>query len=296
MNITASLGRAAGEGVSGTSSGIGYIDLDHVVLTVPNLSDAVSALFSFGLVAAPPQLAGRSDDCVPGVRHLVFETVNGHDDVANMIVLSQPGPPAPVLVAASPDLEATRLWLEGRGLDNGASVSVPDRTWLDPTDGSRQPIRASRLSMSPSAPMMVNATHADAIATYHRAGFHRHHFGIRRMAGVSIVAPDGEGVCNWLAEILTGSVAQLPDGSFITLTRDCFLRVLPAPEGAIGPVVTGITFEVDDAERYIAALNPKLRGTAEHGDVGEYHFNASPFPGVAITFADVRALDVLRGH
>ncbi|WP_316859471.1 hypothetical protein [uncultured Cohaesibacter sp.] len=272
-------------------SDIGYIDLDHVVLTVENLDKAVSEFADYGIVAAPSQLEGNSDTPVAGVRHLVFKAPA--NDIANMIVLSQPGPPTPVLVAASKDLEETRQVLGSLGLANGDVVKVPDRSWIDPSDKTRHPILASRLAMANTVPMAVNATHAAALATYHLPGFQTHRHGVQRMVGVDIKACDVTGVAKWLGLVLHGKAAKGDGEGWSVFTRDCFIRVYPSDDETTG--VTGILFEVSDLDSHLSALPPQTREQADSSGQLGITFPPTEQVSVTLTFIGTSTLaDLLK--
>ena len=273
---------------------IGYADIDHIVVTVGDLDAAVDELGQLGLVAAPPQIDDVNGGSVTGVRHLVFEPATGRTDVANMIVLSQPGPPSPVVVAAAPDIERTQAALAVRGLGAGEVVRVPPRVWIDPTDGTRLAIRASRLGMSDTAPMAVNASHAEVIATYHRPGLWRHRPGIRRLVGVTVQAADPTGVASWLAhDVFSGMRFAEGPTAEIVRTRDCFLRV-ERHLGLLRPRVTGLIIAVDDIGPFLAGVPAALASRVQNITSGTAEFLPMSMP-VTLTFADPHALAPLLG-
>jgi Glyoxalase-like domain len=221
---------------------VGYIDIDHVVLPVPALEDALRQLDAWGLRAAPPQRGtdGSSDDDgtpIDGVRHIVFAAAERRNDLANMLVLvdaapGRPAPPAPVLVCAAADLEQVRAEMERRGILAGDVEVVEPRVWIDDTTGTRFGVAAQRLAMRGSVPIAVNGTHAGELEGYQHRPWQRHPLNVRGIAGVSIAADDPEQTAEWLSrEVFGRPVHGAGSGSLVLWPRDLFVRIV-AGDGA----------------------------------------------------------------
>jgi lactoylglutathione lyase len=253
--------------------GVGYLDVDHVVLPVASLAAAMDQLESWGMVAAPPQHAvrrgGGVDDApetepIEGIRHVLFAPARA--DVANMLVLVEPGPPAPVLVCNAPDLDRVRDVMDACGIPCAAPVDVEPRVWPDPTTGERFPVQARRLGMGGEVPQAVNGTQAGSLHGYHYGPWQQHGGGVRRVAGVTLASSAPAATARWLSEKVFGrpTYRESPS-SFLIWPRDLFVRVRSAwIDDADPDAVVAVTLLVDDVGEWAARAggSPTARGQA----------------------------------
>jgi hypothetical protein len=232
--------------------GVGYLDVDHVVLPVASLDAAVDELAAWGLRAAPVQHAvrrGGADDepetePVAGVRHVLFAPARA--DVANFLALVDPGPPSPVLVCSAPDLDRVRDEIQARGIDCGPPQDVEPRVWIDPRSGERFPVQARRLVMRGDVPHPVNGTQAGSLLGYHHRGWQQHGSGIRRIAGVTLASASPAWTAHWLSEAVFGCPAHRESSeSLLVWPRDLFVRVTGDGDG-----VSAVTLLVDDVDAW----------------------------------------------
>jgi hypothetical protein len=254
------------------------LDIDHAIVRVASLGDAVERYRSFGFNVAPERkktgiAPAMTEGEIPrkapfSARHILFQPYPGRDDIANFVVLQciQDQMNVPVAVAQvmsfmldsvgpkaiicwSKDLEATKRALDEAGIETAPPRWTVEDVWED--NGRQLPVRSQPLiTQTRRMPFTVNAFQTETLETFHYEPFTRHPNGALYMAGLTGVSDNLAEDVAFMAEQVFGVEPEWEsDEVALVRPRDLYLRIV-SPAG-FADLYPGLDFS---SERVLPAL------------------------------------------
>jgi hypothetical protein len=235
------------------------LDIDHTIVRVAKLDEAVARYRSFGFNVAPERkktgiAPAPAEGEIPrkapfSSRHILFQPYPGRNDIANFLVLQciQDQLNVPVAIAQvmsfmldtvgpkaivcwSKDLEATKQALDAAGIETAPPRWTVEDAWED--DGQALPVRSQPLiTQTRRMPFPINAFQTETLETFHHRPFTQHPNGARYMAGLTGISDNIAEDVAFMAERVFGVEPEWDGDEVATIRpRDLFLRVL-SPRG-----------------------------------------------------------------
>ncbi len=253
----------------------GLVDIDHLMIRVAALDDALSRFTAMGFTVSPARLDVGDDRPRRRPydnRFILFQPYPGRKDIANFLALAclqdQFGAPWALrksmsflwdtegpksVVCLSQDIEATARSMEQAGLEvDLAAPGTSGSGWVDEATGTWLPLRNRPCNPTfRQLPFMVNAYATDTVETFHHGPFTEHANGARYLSTITGVTDDIERDATWMARDVFGvsPVWPSPDVALIC-PRDIVLRIV-TPAGFAG-LYPGIEYS---PERILPALS-----------------------------------------
>jgi hypothetical protein len=230
---------------------LGIVDIDHLMIRVGNLDNAVARFRALGFVVAPPRRS-RHDPSVPlrayDNRFILFQPYPGRTDVANFLALAclqdQFGAPwhlrkrmsflwdtegPRTIVCLARDLEFTYEAMVRAGWEVDLAPPPPDDIgWLDEGSGQWIPLRNRPCTPTfRQVPFMFNAYHTDTLESFHHEPWTHHPNSARYLSLITGVSDNISRDAYIMSAQVFGSPPRwISEDIVLVSCRDIALRIV----------------------------------------------------------------------